>query len=257
MTFKSLKVFAQVVVFGLVLGASSTAYADTLAITQFSVTNLTFNPATGTAVFTPTATSVRANATNSFGQTVDNVTNAFPFAQTGAAVPFATAFGTAATINNGTVNGITLAMVQGCSCTGASFAISNFTGTLVILGVEGNVNVTISGMVNLLRDVETDQFGVLAESETVFDIFVNGISIFQTESLLPLSGPNLKAVVDGVNQLSRTITLQGGAVNTVNFRLFTRSLAVTNEVPEPATVLLLVSGLGFMTGVLKRKRKNG
>jgi hypothetical protein len=27
-----------------------------------------------------------------------------------------------------------------------------------------------------------------------------------------------------------------------------------NEVPEPATVVLLVSGLGFMTGVLKKRR---
>ena len=250
------KLFAQVIVFGLVLGASSTAYADALSITEYSVSNLTFTAATGTAVFTPATTSVRANATNSFGQAVDNVTNAFPFAQIGAAVPFATAFGTATTTNN-TVNGITLAMVQGCACTGASFAISTFTGTLVITGVEGNVNVDISGLVNLTRVVETDGTGLLAESEVLFDIFVNGTSIFQTESLLPISGPNRRAFVDGVNQLSRTITLQGGATNTISVRLLTRSLAVTSEVPEPATVVLLMSGLGFMTGVLKRKRKNG
>ncbi len=37
---------------------------------------------------------------------------------------------------------------------------------------------------------------VLAESEVLFDIFVNGVSVFSTESLIPLSGPNLLSRVD-------------------------------------------------------------
>ena len=254
MRVTSRKVF--VLVFGLLLGASSTAYADTIVITSFDVSNLQFTAATGTAVFTPTGTSARGNASNSLGQTQDNVTNTFPFAQTGAAVPFTTAFASANATTN-SVTGITFVMLGGCSCTASSFSISNLTGTLVITGAEGNVNVTISGLVSLLRDVETDQFGVLAESEVLFDIFVNGVSVFQTESLIPLSGPNLRALVEGSNQLSRTIALQSGVENTINVRLFTGAVAVANEVPEPATVVLLVSGLGFMTGVLKKKTKNG
>jgi len=205
MKIKSLKVFVRVLAFGLLLGglllgASSTAYADTLAITSFTVGNLQFNPATGTAVFTPTGTSALTDASNSLGAHQNNVSNTFPFAQTTAAVAFASAFGSANATDN-SVSGITLASVQNCSCTGASFAISNLTGTLVILGVEGNVDVTISGLVSVLRDVHTDQFGVLAESEVLFDIFVTGISVFQTESLIPLSGPNLFALVEGSNQL--------------------------------------------------------
>jgi hypothetical protein len=250
---KSLKVFVCVLMFGVLFGASATAYADSLVITSFTVSGLQFNPATGTAVFTPTTTSARANASTSLGQTINNVSNAFPFAEAGAAVPFATAFSTANATNN-TVVGIAFATVPGCSCSGASFTVSNFTGTLVISGVAGNVDVNISGLVTLLRDVQTDQFGVLAESEVLFDIFVNGISVFQIESLIPLSGPNQRALVDGMNQLSRTITLQGGAANTIDVRLSTRALAI-NEVPEPATVVLLVSGLGFMTGVLKKRRR--
>ena len=254
MTVSSLKVFVRVLVFGLVLGASSAAYADTVAITSVTVSNLQFNPATGTAVFTPTGVSARASASNSLGQTLDNVTNTFPFAQTSAAVPFASAFASANAGDN-SLTGITLAMLGGCSCTAASFSISILTGTLVIGAGQGNVDVTISGLLSQIRDVSTDQFGVLAESEVLFDIFVNGVSVFSVESLIPLSGPNLSALVDGTSQISRTLSLPFGSENTISVRLSPRSLAVVNEVPEPATVVLLISGLGFMTGVLKKRRR--
>ncbi|HVF24010.1 MAG TPA: PEP-CTERM sorting domain-containing protein [Pyrinomonadaceae bacterium] len=253
MTFKPLKIFARILVFGLLLGASSVAYADTVVITSVTVSNLAFNSATGTAVFTVTGASARANASNSFGQTEDDVSTTLPFAEAGAAVPLATAFASANLPAN-SLTGISFAQLGACSCTGASFTISSLTGTLVITGVQGPVDVTISGLMTLLRDVDTDQFGVLGESEVLFDVFVNGISVFQIDSLIPLSGPNLRALVEASNQISRTITLQGGVENAITFRLSTGAVAI-NEVPEPATVVLLVSGLGFMTGVIKKRRK--
>ena len=254
MPVSSLKVFVRVLVFGLVLGASSVTYADTLAITSVTFSNLQFNPATGTTVFTPTGVSARANASNSFGQNLNNETNTFPFAQTGTAVPFASAFASANAGDN-SLTGITLAMVGGCSCTAASFSISILTGTLVIGAGQGNVDVTISGLLSQIRDIQTDQFGVLAESELLFDIFVNGVSVFSVESLIPLSGPNLLALVDVISPVSRTISLPFGSENTISIRLSPRSLAVVNEIPEPATVVLLISGLGFMGGVLKKRRR--
>jgi len=39
---KSLKVFAGVLMLGLLLGASSTAYADAFSLTSFSFSNLQF-----------------------------------------------------------------------------------------------------------------------------------------------------------------------------------------------------------------------
>src|SRR5689334_14733488 len=51
MGFTSLRVFVRIVIFGVLLGASSTAYADALSITSFTLNNLQFTAATGTAQF--------------------------------------------------------------------------------------------------------------------------------------------------------------------------------------------------------------
>src|SRR5215213_3782855 len=249
------KIFVRVLVFGLLLGASSSAYADNLAITSFTINNLQFTPATGTAQFTLTGTTARAGASNSFGQNVENISNTFPLAQAAATVNFASALGTANATTD-SLSGSTSANIGGCSCLASSFAITTFAGTLVILGAEGTVDVNISALTAQLRQVQTDQFGVLAESEILFDLFVNGATVFsfQIDLLSPISGPNGLAMIQLLNEKTGTIRLQAGVENTVSARLLTRSLVVS-EVPEPATVVLLVSGLGFMTGVLKKRRK--
>jgi hypothetical protein len=56
----------------------------------------------------------------------------------------------------------------------------------------------------------------------------------------------------------RLNSLQFGAVNTIELRMDATAFGMNevNEVPEPATVALLVSGLGFMGGVLKKRRKS-
>ena len=253
MRVKSLKVFAGVLMCGLLLGASSTAYADAFSITSFSITNLQFTAATGTAQFTLTDAMARTEATN-LVQTQNIISNNFPIAQASAVVNNASASATANAATR-SVSGDSIASIGGCSCTAGSFAIATLTGTLVLSGAEGNVDVNLSFLRTLLREVKTDQFGVLAESGTFFDILLNGTPIFsvQVEALNPI-GPNGFARVEVAEQISRTIRLQGGSENTIFVRLSTTSLAV-NEVPEPATVVLLVSGLGFMTGVLKKRRK--
>ena len=49
-------------------------------------------------------------------------------------------------------------------------------------------------------------------------------------------------------QLSEVFTLQFGTEYSLRASLFANSEAGQNEVPEPASVVLLVSGLGFMAG---------
>ena len=44
-------------------------------------------------------------------------------------------------------------------------ALASLSGTFVILGGTGNVNVTISGLFTTLQSAMTDQFGLLAQSD--------------------------------------------------------------------------------------------
>lgn len=253
MRVKSLKVFTGVLMFGLLLGASSTAYADGFAITSFSFTNLQFTPSSGTAQFTVTAVSARAEASNP-PLTQNIISNSFPIAQASAVVNGATA---AATANAAThsVSADSTVSIGGCSCAAGSFGLATLTGTLVLSGAEGFVDVNISALQTLLRQVGTDAFGVAAESGTFFDLFVNGSPVFSLQvEALNFVGPNGSALVQGTSQIARTIRLQGGTENTISVRLSTTSLAI-NEVPEPASVVLLVSGFGFMAGFLKKRRE--
>lgn len=253
MRVKSLKLFMGVLMLGLLLGASSTAYADAFAITSFSFSNLQFTASAGTAQFTVTAVTARADASNlPLTQTV--VSNSFPIAQASAAVNGATASATAdATTRSLSAN--TTVSIGGCSCSAGSLGLATLTGTLVLSGAEGTVNVNISALETFLWQVQNDAFGQYAESGLNFDLFVNGNPVFsfQVDALHPV-GPNQFGMAQGSSQISRTINLQGGTENTIFIRLSTTSLGI-NEVPEPASVVLLISGFGLMTGLLKKRRK--
>ena len=76
--------------------------------------------------------------------------------------------------------------------------------------------------------------------------------------LIEIFGPNQTGMFGlGPVTISKTFSLQFAVVNTIEFRMGADSFAGNNvnEVPEPATMVLLVSGLGFMAGVLKKRRK--
>jgi hypothetical protein len=254
MRVKSLKVFVPVLMLGLLLGASSTAYADAFSLTSFSFSNLQFTPSAGTAQFTISAATARADAGINGGTQISNISNDFPIAQASAAVNGVTATATANAVTH-SVSADTTASTGNCNCAVGSFGQGTLTGTLVLSGVEGPVNVNISALQTLLWHVQTDEFGKYAESGLFFDLFVNGVPVFslQVEALHPIIGPNGNSMVQAAQQISRSITLQGGTQNSIVVRLSSTSLGI-NEVPEPATVVLLVSGLGFMAGVLKKRR---
>lgn len=144
--------------------------------------------------------------------------------------------------------------VGGCTCTASSFAQATFTGTLVITGSEGNVDVTISSIPFAMGQVSTDQSGRFAHADVFWNLFLNGVSVFSNDMLIEVTGPNQTGQFQlGPVDISKPFSLQFGAVNTIEVRISAVSADV-NEVPEPATIVLLISGLGFMTGVLKKRR---
>lgn len=255
MRVKSPKIFAGVLMLGLLLCASSTAHADAFSFTSFSFTNFQFTPSAGTAQFTPTAALARADAGILGGTQITNTSNSFPIAQTSAVVNGISASATA-NANTNSVSGESTAFLGGCTCQGGSFAFATLTGTLVLSGAQGPVDVNISALRTILWQVQTDAFGRYAESGTLMDVLVNGSIVFslQVEALHPLLGPNQSSMQQAAQQISRMITLQGGTENSILVRLSASSLVI-NEVPEPATIVLLVSGLGVMTGVLKKRRQ--
>jgi hypothetical protein len=206
----------------------------------------------------PTGASARAQATNSLGQTQDITTNTFPIAQTTAVVTFAN--GSQSTnAGNQTANSTTSVSVGACSCSASAFTQGIFTGTLLILGGEGTVDVTVSIMPFPTGQVTTDQFGVRGEAEAFYNLLVNGRSVLsQDQLLIEVEGPNRTGGFQlGPVTISHVFSLQFGVVNTIELRMGTVAFGENevNEVPEPATVVLLVSGLGFMGGILKKRRR--
>jgi hypothetical protein len=249
--------FVRMLVFGLLLGASSTAYADTLVITSFSFGNPQVTPTAGTVQFTPTGASTRAVATNSVGGNQDISSNTFPVAQSAVVVTFASSSATGDATNR-TADVSSSVSLVGCTCTASAFAIAMYNTTFVIQGGDGNVDVTINPMPFAMGQVTTDQFGTFAHASISWTLTLNGVPIFSNdEMLIEVVGANRTGgfqLTPGL--LSRVVTLQYGVPNTIGLRIFAAS-AAASAIPEPATVVLLVSGLGVMTGVLKKRRNVG
>ena len=89
-------------------------------------------------------------------------------------------------------------------------------------------------------------------------LVLNGVPVFFTdEMLIEVREPNQTGQFQlGPGTVSKVFTLQYGVPNTFSVDIHAAS-AAGNAVPEPASVVLLLSGLGFMTGVLNKRRNNG
>ena len=256
MRFKSPKVFAGVLMFGLLLCASSTAYADAFALTSFSFNNVQFTPSAGTGQLTWSTALARADVGFFQGVNITNSSTSFPIAQANAVLNGFSASATADATTN-SVGGTSSAFLGNCTCQGGASGFAMLTGNLVLSGAEGPVNVNITALREMMWQVQTDVFGRYAESSLLMDVLVNGSIVFslQVEMLHPLTGPNLHSAQSLlVQQISRNITLQGNSTNSIGVRISAGSLVI-NEVPEPASIVLLVSGLGALTGVLRKRRK--
>ena len=259
MTRKSLR--TCVLLLALLLGASSSANADALSITSVSFSNFQIVPSSGTIVFTLPRTQALARATNSLGQeSLELVVSESPtiVQQASASVTFANASAVGNPVNlSGSEN--SNATLSGCNCEAFAVGQTVLQRSFMITGGTGNVDVTFSALLVTMQTLMTDEFGVLASSNVLEAVHLGSNSLFPFFSTTIQIGPNSLRTSNLEQQLSQTVTLQFNTVYRIDINLSANSTVVNQspaEIPEPATAVLLVSGLGFMAGFVK-KRRNG
>ena len=242
---------------GLLLATASSASADTISITTISLSNLQIIPTSGTVVISApqsgSQTAAGAAAVNSFDEeggsnqqdpTHSEASTSITFASVNALSDFTTR---ALSVN-------TNVTLTGCRCEAETEANAVLRLGFMITGGTGAVDVTFSALAQTMQNLVRDQFSTFAVSEARIFLNVLGVTTFSFDSLLRAM-PNEVMTLELQRQLSEVVTLQFNQQYTLLISLNAVSRAGQNEIPEPATVVLLVSGLGFMTGFVKRRRK--
>jgi hypothetical protein len=256
MTRKSLR--TCVLLLGLLLGTSSSAYADALAISSVSLTDFQITPAAGTVTFNSPATLTFTRATNSLGAASEGSSEDPTLSQSSANVEFATSSAMANAITN-SATATSIVNVSGCNCSGFSLSLAFLGESFIITGGQGDVDVTFSGLLFTHQLVMTDPLGVRAESNLFFLISLSGTEVFSVGPSGLSIGPNDMMELDAHVELSRVITLQFNTEYRYTGILSVNASAETEapEIPEPATVVLLISGLGSMAGFMRKRRITG
>ena len=245
-----------VLLVGLVLGTASSAFADTLSLTTVTLTNLQIVPSSGTVVFsTPqfgSPTTASGAAANSLGEEDGDSAVSPTFAQAFTTVTFASAGG-AAELSSMSLNAVTNVTLSGCGCSAENEGQGALRLSFMIVGGTGPVDVTFSALTETIQNLVTDQLSLFAVSETRIFLNVIDVATFSFDSSLRI-GPNEVTVRDTQRTISEVVTLQFNQQYNVLVSGLAVSRAAQTEVPEPATIVLLISGLGFMTGLVKKRR---
>lgn len=121
------------------------------------------------------------------------------------------------------------------------------------MGGSGNVEVKFSALLQTMQNLMTDEFSLFTASDARINLQVLDVGSFSFDSRLNI-GPNGSTVIDMQRQLSEVLTLQFDQQYTLLVFVGANSRGAQSEVPEPATAVLLVSGLGFMAGFVKKRR---
>ena len=100
----------------------------------------------------------------------------------------------------------------------------------------------------------TDQFGLLAVSNVSYSLALDDVLSFSNAFSVVAVGPNLSDEQSTMDQITAAVSLQFNVPHTITLVIQAQSLGI-NEVPEPASVVLLMSGLGFVAGFLRKRKK--
>ena len=246
-----------VLLLGLLLATASNAYADTISLTTVSLTNFQIVPASGTILFSTSQigspTLALGAAANSFGEETGDSSMSPTFAQAFTTVTFASAGGVSE-FSSQSFSANTNVTLSGCVCDAETEGQAALRLGFMITGGSGPVDVTFSALTQTIQNLVTDEFSTFATSETRIFLNVIGVATFSFDSRFRI-GPNEATVIEAQRQMSEVVTLQFNQQYNVLVSGLAVSRAGQNEIPEPATVVLLVSGLGFMAGFVKKRRK--
>jgi hypothetical protein len=248
-----------VLLLGLLLGTSSSAYADAVAITSVTLSNIQLTPTSGTIVFSPPQsgprTAANAVAINGFGEEDgSNQSESLTRSESSASVTFANA-NAVSDFTNLLVSANSSVMLSGCLCDAEAEGLAILRTSFMVIGGTGNVDVLFTGLVQSIQDLATDQLSLFAASDVDITMQVAGVNVFSFDPRLRLSGGfNDSDNFEVQRQLSQILNLQFGQQYDIDIFVRANSRAAQNEIPEPATVVLLASGLGLTAGFMRKLR---
>jgi hypothetical protein len=263
LTIKSSRIFVRAVLLGMLLIIPATAYAEAFSLTSVSFGNLQITDAAGSVIqFGVWQARANAMANNNLGQAAapPQANSNGGIAQAIAIVNFATGNGIADAANM-TLSAQSQVDAIGCNCLANAGGQAGLSNTFTVIGPNGNALVTISGLFLATQAVLTNQFGLIADSDATLDIFVDNIPVFSFDSSLHLGGPNAGAIFQIPIELAQAVTVQLNVPHTIDISIRAISSGLNQvppgaaDVPEPTTAVLLFSGLGFMTGLIKKRRQ--
>ena len=246
---------------GLLLVTSSSAYADTIAITTVNLSNLQLVPTSGSIVFLgpafgsrTTASAAASNtATNGLFEESSNFSQSPTRAEAITTITFASAAGVS-DFPNSLFSANANVMLSGCTCSGETEGLAALHESFMIVGGSGSVNVTLSGLFQSIQTLATDELSLFAATQADLVIQIGGADAFFFHFGFTIPSGSVNS--DLQNQISQVVTLQFDQQYTLDVFLRANSRAAQNEIPEPATVVLLVSGLGLTAGFVRKRRTN-
>lgn len=246
-----------VLLLALLIGTSSNAYADTISLTSVSLINFQIVPSSGTIVFSTSQigspTSASGAAVNSLDEESGNSQQSPTFSQAFTSITFASAGGVSE-FSSLSFSANTNVTLPGCVCSAETEGLAALRLSFMIVGGTGAVNVTFSALTQTIQNLVTDQFSLFAVSETRIFLNVIDVATFSFDTRFRIGPGDPATVIAAQRLISEVVTLQFNQQYSVVVSGLAISRAGQNEIPEPATVLLLLSGLGSMAGFVKKRR---
>lgn len=250
----SLRILVRTLLFGIFLSIPSSVYADAFSLTVVNFSNIQITSSSGSITFGVWQASAFSRAGHNLGgltEQTNTATSNGGHAVATSTVTFASATGVANALNP-SVNASATVDLENCVCAAASTGRGTISNTFTVTGVDGMVDVNISGFFDSLQILSTDEFGALAQSQIILSVFVDSFSVFSMEFPRLTIGTNSMDILLMIQQLAGTIAVQANTQHTVTISIQADSSGL-DAVPEPATAVLLLSGLGFMTGLIRKR----